>query len=45
VQDAYHAAWRHEEKAKAAVGIESSQHAGLAKGAKMAAWKHHLGQK
>jgi hypothetical protein len=40
VQDVYHAAWRHEEKAKTTFGVESSQHAGLARGAKVAAWEH-----
>jgi hypothetical protein len=39
-QDIYYAAHRHEERALMTIGIESSQHAGLAKGAKTAAFEY-----
>jgi hypothetical protein len=42
-QDVYYSAHRHEERALTTSGIESSQHAGLAKGAKMAAYEHGSG--
>lgn len=37
--DVWFSARRHEHRAEATAGIESSQHAGLAKGAKLAAWE------
>ena len=43
-QDVFHTANRHEKLAKSKVGIESSQHAGLAKGAKMAAYEFSRGK-
>ena len=43
-QDVFHTANRHEKLAKGAVGIVSSQHAGLAKGAKMAAYEFSRGK-
>jgi hypothetical protein len=43
-QDVYAAAARHEAKALKVTGIESSQHAGLAKGAVVFAWRHVISQ-
>jgi Family of unknown function (DUF6508) len=40
-QDIYYSAQRHEERALAEVAVESSKQAGLAKGAKMAAYRYH----
>ena len=41
-QDVYYSAQRHERRGRQAIGIESSRHAGLAKGAKMAAYQYSI---
>jgi hypothetical protein len=43
-EDVYYSATRHEVKAYETAALESSQHAGLAKGAKIAAWKWSRGE-